>query len=143
MGYVWNPIRGGLDFVKCQTGVNGETLQKDLVVDQTISALRMVRATSSTNVNLADYSTFNESVVLGMAISAATVGNTTTVVTHGCVKDPSFTFPVNDTLFLLSNGTITNAPIPLGGGFYTVRIGHSLGSGAIFIDIEEPIDTRV
>jgi len=110
--------------------------------DQAISALKVVRLTSSTNVDIADSTlTFADAIVAGIALDTApAAGVEIQVQTYGVLEDAFFTFPLNDLLFLSSNGTITNTAPSLGGGdTHRVAIGKSLGVGAIFIDIEEPI----
>ena len=108
------------------------------VADEPISALRLVYLTSDTNVSLADNLAFNTSLVAGIAISTALTGGEVEIVAQGIVKDPFFSFPLNDILFLGLNGNITN--IPPTSGFSTI-IGKSLGAGSIFINIEQPIET--
>lgn len=106
--------------------------------DQAISALQAVRLTSDTNVDLADSTgTYEEAITAGIATSTtAAAGQLIELQSYGLLEDPFFTFPLNDLLFLGAGGTITNVA-PASG--HRVVIGKSLGSGAIFINIEEPI----
>jgi len=106
------------------------------IADNTISALQIVRLTSDTNIDLADKSVLGTALAAGIAINGGTVGSTIVVVAAGIVEDASFTYTLNDILFLNTSGAITTvAPTT---GFSTV-IGKSLGTGAIYINIEQPI----
>ena len=119
-----------------------EKLALERLSDQAISALKLVRLTSDTTVDIADATlTYGESITAGIATStAAGVGQTIFIQTYGVVEDPFFTFPLNDLLFLGASGTITNVAPSLGAGdTHRVVVGKSLGVGSIFITIEEPI----
>ena len=107
------------------------------VVSETISALQLVRLDNPTDVSIATSNgTCPDATVFGMARTAATVGNNVEIVRSGKVYDSSFTFPVNDPLFLGVNGVITNvAPAT---GFLT-QIGYSGGPGLIILEITDPI----
>ena len=109
-----------------------------LTAKGTISALRLVRAFSDTEVSIAEPGTiFEDAQVFGIALSAAVDGAPVSVLVFGSVSDAFFTtFPVNSPLFLGAAGIVTISP-PLTG--HWTSVGKSLGSGKIFIDIEEPI----
>ena len=115
-----------------------EKVSLERTSDQAISALKAVRLTSDTNVDLADSGgTYEEAITAGIATSTtASAGQVIDVQSYGLLEDPFFTFPLNDLLFLGSGGTITNVA-PTSG--HRVVIGKSLGTGSIFINIEEPI----
>jgi len=106
---------------------------------ENISALKVVRALNATQVVLAD-STMNfvEARCLGMAVNAITTGNTGLVIFFGAVEDPSFSYAAGEPLFLTQNGSISDVQDPL--SVYNSTIGHGLGVGAIFIDLQEPIE---
>lgn len=116
-----------------------EKLSIERVADQAMSALKLVRLTSDTNVNLADSTlTYDDSVVVGVLLdTAVSAGQLVNVQTYGVLQDALFTFPLNDTLFLGSSGQITNVPPSSG---FSLIIGKSLGVGSIFIKIEVPIE---
>ncbi len=143
MGVVFNPFTGTLDFVGGRT--NGTTpsdsaakLIDEYIAAETISALQAVKLVDENSCELADSElTFDEGKVVGLALNAGTVGTTIRVQTFGIVEDASFTFPLNEPLFLKTNGTISNIPNTSG---FNVQIGHSLGNGAIFVQIREPIE---
>jgi len=115
-----------------------EKLSIERVADQAISALKVVRLTSSTNVDLADSTlTYEDAITAGVATSTTTgAGQTINIQTYGVLDDPFFTFPLNDLLFLGASGTITNVAPTTG---HRVVLGKSLGVGSIFIEIQEPI----
>lgn len=118
-----------------------ETLQNgdgpnEKVTDSVISATCLVRATSPTNVDVGQPDTVVNATVFGMATTAAVAGATTQVIEFGEVEDASFTFPLNAPLFLGVSGKVTDIP-PTSG--VLTQIGHSLGNGKIFINIQDPI----
>lgn len=115
----------------------GEGTQVTKIADESISALRVVAAVSETNVALADKDSFQDAKALGVSINAANTGENVKVVTFGEIKDSFFNFPLNEPLFLGDNGVITDiAPSDV----FNTTIGHSLGPGAIFVNIREPIE---
>jgi hypothetical protein len=105
---------------------------------QTISALRVVRASSNTEVVYAtNNSTFENAQAIGIALNSGLFGSDIKVQFFGAVFDSFFNFPINAPIFLGTNGNISSSPgTP---GQYNMRIGKSLGPGGIFIDLEEPI----
>jgi hypothetical protein len=117
-------------------GVSGTTTQG--IAGEVISALRIVRSISATTVVYADSTlNFEDSRTLGMSTSGGIIGSTISVTFFGAIEDASFTFPINDPLFLTQNGLISNTQDPL--SVYNSTIGYSLGVGAIFINLQEPI----
>ncbi len=117
------------------TGTSATQVKK--TASETISALKMVTATDLNTVELSDPSTFDGSKTMGISITAGNVGEKIKVVTFGEVKDGTFSFALNAPLYLGSGGVITDTPPT---SDFSVMIGHALGSGAIFIDIQEPIE---
>lgn len=106
---------------------------------ETISALKLVNAVNDTDVRVADPNSFNEGKVLGIAVSFGNNGDKRSIVLFGKIEDASFTFNVNDPLFLSPTGSITDIPPSLPTSNFSVNIGYSLGAGAIFLNIQEPI----
>lgn len=133
MSYKFNPFTNTMDRVS--EGANAITDSYE--ADETISALKLVTATSDSNAELARPDTFANSKVLGLAMTAGNLGDKINVLTFGPIKDPFFTFGLNEELFLGASGVVTNSVTGL---VFVTRIGHSLGNGAIFIDIETPIE---
>ncbi len=113
----------------------GTTLKK--IANETISALKLVVAVNDERVEIAEPDNYNNSKVLGVAITGGNVNDEINIVTFGELKDSFFNFTLNEPLFLEANGTITETPPTTG---FVVTIGHGLGSGAIFVNINEQID---
>lgn len=102
-----------------------------------ISAFQMVRLTSTTEVDLTDDATYEESIAVGIALESKLAGQKIRVLTFAIAEDPSFTWAINAKLFLGPSGSITDTPTTTVSKFVT-PIGQSLGPGAIFIRIDEP-----
>lgn len=107
---------------------------------ENISALRVVTAVDAARVEKADIVTFSQAKVLGITLQAGITGFEGEILILGIIEDGSFSFPVNDLLYLGSDGNITNIPPELPTSLFSTTIGHSLGNGAIFIDIKDPIE---
>lgn len=141
MSWKFNPFTTNLDYFEDVAAVDdAKRLSDDKTCGEDISALKLVRAINDDEVVLAKPDTFSTSKVLGIAIQAGLTGEAITILLFGKVSDPFFNFPVNDPLFLSNNGEITNVPPVLPLQIYSTNIGHSLGSGAIFINISDPIE---
>lgn len=104
---------------------------------QDTAAFQMVRLVSNTHVDLCDDSTLAESSAIGITLESKLAGEDVRILTFGIAEDPSFTYGINVKLFLGENGAITDTPTTTVGEFVT-PIGEGLGTGAIFIKIEEP-----
>jgi hypothetical protein len=107
------------------------------ILSENISALKLVSAINLTEIKVSEPDTFENSKVIGIAIEGGTTGEKKKILEFGELADAFFTFALNVPLFLGLNGVVTDAPQSVG---FNVTIGHSLGSGAIFIDIQEPIE---
>ena len=118
-----------------------EFLSETKTYVETISALKLVNATSQTHVQIADPSTlFEDSKTLGLATSFGNSGDQRPIILFGKVEDVSFNYTVNTLLYLDVNGSITDVPPSLPTSQFSVNIGYSLGTGAIFLNIQEPIE---
>jgi hypothetical protein len=134
VGFILNPLTGKLEHTR---RAKVERLTKSFDAESNVSAIRMVKASSSTEVNYAtSASTYEDSKAIGISLNAATTGNPVDVLLAGVIEDGTFTFGVNEVLYLTTAGGITDTPPSSG---YSVVIGKGLGPGAIFIDIQEPI----
>jgi hypothetical protein len=113
-------------------------LKIDYVAGEPISALKLVYASLDGKVYVANNTaTFDEALVMGVAINAAALaGDTVTIVLSGVLQDASWSWAANELLFLNSLGTITNV-IPASG--HRSKVGKALMSDKILIEIEEPI----
>ena len=113
-------------------------LQDTYVAAENISALRAVRLINANECELGDPDTiYEDAKVVGISLTAATTGNNVEVLTFGILEDPFFTFPLNEPIFLAPNGVVTDVPPTTG---FSTQIGHSLGTGQIFINIREPLE---
>lgn len=115
----------------------GKKVEDTKIADETVSALKVVTATSQTNLKLADKSSFTDAQSLGVSISSGNMGEKIKFVSFGQIDDSSFNFPLKEPLFLGDNGLITATPPTTG---FVTTVGYSLGLGSIFVDIEEPIE---
>ncbi len=138
MSWQFNPFTGQLDRVKGDSSGGGTVVSK--IANEAISALKLVVAVDSEKVEIAEPDTHDEARVLGLSTTSGSLNDTISVLTFGQIDDVFFNFPINDQLFLGSNGTVTNVPVST--GEILVPIGHSLGAGAIFIDIEKPTELK-
>lgn len=134
MSLRFNPFTAQLDF---DTITTAEETVITKITDENISALKLVTATSLTNIELSESDTFENSKVIGVSLSAAISGNSVNLIEYGQLDDVLFSFNLNTPLYLSSGGVITDT-IPIIG--FSVQIGHSLGAGSIFINIQEPIE---
>lgn len=120
--------------------LSGESARRLTIARQaveTISALKVLTAVDEQYVEVADYTDFHTSVVLGIALNAGNFGDFIEVLIFGVHDDALFDFPVNAVLFLGPDGVITTVP-PVAPNMSTY-IGYSLGAGQIFINIRDPL----
>lgn len=115
-----------------QNGDGPSTKQADI----TLSATDLVRATGPLTVTRGATDTVDNATVFGITSTAGLAGENVQVIEFGEVEDASFNFPLNAPLFLGANGKVTDVP-PVTG--VLTQIGHSLGAGKIFLNIQDPI----
>jgi hypothetical protein len=117
-------------------GGSGEAGIEFDVADGNVSAVKAIYKTVS-GVALANNNVdLSQATVIGISISSATSGNSVRYKIVGRLEDSSFNFTINQPLYLDINGNITETA-PTSG--YRTRIGTALESGAIQIQIDEPI----
>jgi len=139
MSFRFNPLSGTFDYFSPPSDTAKRVVETK-TADVNMSALTFVYATSDTNVDKAtNDGTYAQATVLGMTLSSVVAGNQVDILLFAKVEDPFFTYTVNDLLFLGTNGTITNVAPSLPLATHSTSIGQSLGSGAIFINIEKSI----
>lgn len=131
----FNFINNSFDFIPDQSD-SAKRLEVIKIAGESFSALKLVRLVDSESVLLADKAIYDNSIVLGVSLNAASIGNDVTVLVYGILEDPFFNFSPNELLFLGDNGEITN--INSLSGNRTI-IGHGLGAGAIMVKIQETI----
>ena len=139
MSFRLNPFTGQLDTIESQSPDVAATIVTREAAEN-ISALRMVIVNAGSTVELANSDqSFEDAKTIGMTLTAVTTGNQVRIVTFGIIEDASFVFSPNDQLYLNQDGNITTTPPSLPGDVYNVFIGQALGSGEIFINVQEPI----
>ena len=137
MSFKFNPTTSQLDLVGSSAAAADVTaIDLTFVANETISALKVVYAVSETDVGVCDSDVLAKSQALGVALNAATIGQPVAVRTFGLLEDVSFLFLPGDELFVSSNGSITDNPVSTG---FHIEIGHSLGTGKIFVQVRRPI----
>ena len=139
MSYKFNPITGKFDYYNDIDAV--KRLEELKTLDNTISALKIVTATSDNNVNIATSDdTYEAASSMGVLLNAGTTGTQRAILLFGKLTDNSFSFPVRSILFLGKGGAITDiAPDIASGDTHLTVIGYSLGGNSIFVNIEKPI----
>lgn len=140
MSWRFNPFTQTLDYFKeSLASDSAKRLVDTKTCAEVISALKLVVALNDDEILLAEPDTFENAKVLGVALQAGNIGDEIEVLLFGKLEDVSLTFTINDPLFLKASGSISDtAPVSPAETFNTT-IGHSLGSGAIFVNIQEPI----
>jgi len=78
-----------------------------------------------------------EATIIGITRTSALDGDKIKYQIVGKFEDSSLNFNLNEALYLGTNGNITNIAPSIG---YRTQLGHSLGNGAMFINIQEPIE---
>jgi len=111
----------------------------DKEASEPVVKLECIRMDSQTTVRTATNDTYTNAKVTAVALNSGNTGALITCLLFGILEDPSFNFPMNEPLFLQDNGTIgITAPTTV--GKFITDIGYSLGTGAIFINIKNPIE---
>lgn len=132
MAFKFNPLTGQLD-IAGQAAAN-ESITK--IATETISALKVIYYSSSTECRVSDNNSYIQSVSTGIALNAGLSGAVISILTEGVLSDPSFLYTLNQPLFLGTNGLIQTAQ-PASGSYLT-QIGFGLGAGSIYIRIGNP-----
>lgn len=123
------------DLSDLPTGSNATSLIK--TADQALGGGRIVRATGASNVDYADKDTpADMTTVLGVTLGAVISGADTTVVTLGEMVDVTWNWTPDGTLYLGSNGLITQT-VPTTG--FLICVGVALSATTILIRLSSPI----
>lgn len=112
------------------------TLVNDVVAGEAITVFPLSVKRTASGWEMTNATTEADSKgSLGVAMSTATVGNALTVYLPGSyVRDDSFTFAVDDTIFLnTTDGSWTNTA-PTGTGQVVRRIGTCIATGIVHFD---------
>ena len=119
---------------------SAEKLTKSFVAGEAITKLNVVRLGASQEAFKGTKDdTYVKAKVVGVALADAAIGESVEVQLFGVLEDPSFSISVNEPVFLGNAGAITGTATSTIGEFQTI-IAQSLGIGAIFINIEEPLE---
>jgi hypothetical protein len=132
MGFKFNPFTGTFDIVD-SVNLDSTSVKEKKVLSQVTSALRLVKVLANGKVDLADSLLYSDSQVYGITLQAGVADAEVDVLTFGPVSDVSFSFPINEPLFLTTSGNFSNVPPSVG---HLSKIGYALDVGKIFIDID-------
>lgn len=119
------------------SGVPGTSLVVTKTAGETISAGKAVYLDTATVVKLSDHSVVARQKCIGVAKTAATLGNPIEVITDGVFEDAIFSgFTINEPIWVGTSGTLTQTP-PTSG--VLLEAGYYLGENKIEIEIKRPI----
>lgn len=120
------------------TGVaSAERLIIQRICTEAITSKRLVSADSGTHVSHAQSNDASKSRVLGLALESGNIGDEVSILLFGNDTDVSYSFSLNDPLYLNLNGEFSSTPPSSG---WLVNVASSNGTGSIFINIDEPIE---
>lgn len=107
------------------------------VADETISALKVVFASTDEGVKQSSSSDPLRQRVLGVAITSALITQALTVQTEGVIEDALFASMVlSEPVFVDSVGSLTQTP-PVSGAL--LQVGQYVGENKILLNIERTI----
>lgn len=113
-------------------------LEARYTANETIVAMQLVKLDDETSVSLATPDTLANSQSIGIAMESKTSGNLILVRFFGVVEDGSFSFALNDRIFLDASSQVDDNTSALVVGDFIVELGKSLGAGSIFLSISPP-----
>jgi len=120
---------------------SAELLLVTRVLDEDCDALKLVTATSGTNVSIADHTVEAKSRVLGMALESGLTGDTIDILLFGNKLDGSFSFGLNKHLYNNAGDLTETPPLPPSGvTWYISEVAFSNGSGSVFINPQPPLE---
>lgn len=139
MTWLFNPFSGDITPAGSTTSNVVESavkLKATYVASETISALRCINLISEIECKNGSDVSYEDARITGISLTSGNTGQSVDVQTFGILEDAFFTFPIYAPLFCGANGEITSNST----GNFLTQIGHSLGVGAIFINIRETIE---
>lgn len=140
MAFRYNAITGNLDVIAEQSSAEAARLVISRIASVSISAMQLVKSDSATHVSIAtSQSTFEDSEVLGLALVGASVGDPVDILIFGAVQDGSFSFTLNDPVFLGGSGQVTQTVPASPTDTHSVRVGKAIASDELFLNIAQPI----
>lgn len=125
----FNPLTGEFGLSCC----GKSSVVKSFEAGETISALRAVYQDID-KIYLAGSDQDHRPI--GIATQSGASGAMINVVLFGELKDASFVWPANKTIYLSLNGFISDTPASSG---FNIEIGYSQGAGEIFVNIKNQI----
>jgi len=99
----------------------------------------LIRLETSSTVSKATIDSYTNAKVIGIALNDGVMGEKIRILLFGVAEDASFTFAINEPLFLQSDSTI-GLTAPIASGEFITEVGQSLGTGSIFINVSNPIE---
>lgn len=119
------------------SGTPGTSLVVTKTAGETISAGKAVYLDTATVVKLADHSVVARQKCIGVAKTAATIGNPIEIIVDGAFEDAIFSgFTINEPIWVGLSGVLTQTP-PTSG--VLLEAGYYLGENKIEIEIKRPI----
>lgn len=105
---------------------------------QSISALRAVKFTGSGLFYIDSENLGDANLCVGITTTSATTGSPVSYLMRGFLDDASFSWVIGSSVFVGSNGALTQTP-PQSPSVFSLRIGSAVTSTKIKIQIEQPI----
>ena len=106
---------------------------------ETISAIKALYS-NGVSVFLGDPNgSFQDASIIGISITASTIGNEIRYLIDGILFDSSLSFTNGEPVFLDIDGGLTQVDPAILGHTYRVLLGYATGTNAININIQEPI----
>lgn len=83
-----------------------------------------------------DHDTLQRANIIGVALTAATIGQPVKVLQYGILEDGAFNWAPTDLIFVADNGVLTSVAPDTG---YLTRIGKAITTTQILVSIDSPI----
>lgn len=120
----------------------GTTITRiNVVTAVAIGGHRLVVLNSDGNAIYADsHNLTHAHKVLGITTGAASAGDTVTVQITGVLSEPSWTWTLDEPIWLGTNGILTQTPPePTNGDVFSLIVGFPTAANAAMISIQQPI----
>jgi len=117
----------------------GGGVPNGLVGTTTVSAMKVVYATSTGTIQHADYSTELTTTAIGISTYGNTTGLTVAYQPSGLLKSFSTGMTPGLPLFLGASGAVITDPTTIPIGYYRVMIGYAINATDIMINLSEPV----
>jgi microcystin-dependent protein len=117
----------------------GGGVPNGLVGTTTVSAMKVVYATSTGTIQHADYSAELTTTAIGISTYGNTTGLTVAYQPSGLLKSFSTGMTPGLPLFLGASGAVITDPTTIPIGYYRVMIGYAINATDIMINLSEPV----